>query len=74
MQMVLPCDNLVLRADAAQRQTGRFDPRGGRLNSPVEVSLVDFFEREINLPLKLEAMKLHLLSRHDWNTQVAFQL
>lgn len=74
MQMILPCDNLVLRADAAQRQTGRFDPRGGRLGSPLEVALVDFFEREINLHLKLETMKLHLMSRHDWNTQVAFQM
>lgn len=72
MQMILPCDNLILRSDAAQRQSGRFDPRGGRLASPVEVCLVDFFEREINLHLKLEAMKLHILSRHDWNSQVAF--
>ena len=38
------------------------------------MALVDFFEREINLHLKLENMKLHLISRADWNSQVAFQM
>ena len=73
LQMVLPCDNLVLRSEASQRQTGLYNPMAGRLSQVVERGLCDFIEREIILHLKIESIKNQLLMRFDWNPNVAFQ-
>ena len=64
MQMVLPCDNMLLRSDASQRPT--IPCHGSRLPENVELALADFMERELNMHIKLELMKQHLLDRHDW--------
>jgi Ca2+-binding EF-hand superfamily protein len=72
MQMILPCDNLHLRSEASQRMTGKYDPRMGRLAPSVERSLTDFLEREINLHLKTEGIKVNMKGRYDWNLNAAF--
>jgi hypothetical protein len=56
MALILPCDNSILREDVCQRKTFKINP-GERLHISVEKSMADFFEREINLHLKIEMMK-----------------
>lgn len=58
--MVLPCDNLHLRSEASQRMSGKYDPRMGRLPPSVERGLTDLLEREINLHLKTESIKINM--------------
>lgn len=70
--MILPCDNLHLRSEASQRMTGKYDPRMGRLPPSVERGLTDFLEREINLHLKTEGIKINMKGRFDWNLNAAF--
>ena len=54
--MILPCDNLMLRSEASQRE-----PKGlnsdGHLNYPVEKLLGQFFEQEVGLHVRLEDTK-----------------
>ena len=76
--MTLPCDDLVLRAEASQRQAGQNINRyadGERVftSYTVERGLSDFLEREIHLHLQLESLKHQLQSKFDWNLHSAFQ-
>jgi hypothetical protein len=62
LQMVLPCDDLVLRAEASQRHAGANINRyadGERVftSYSVERALSDFLEKEIHLHLQLESLK-----------------
>lgn len=43
------------------------------MSPEVERALTEFIEREINLHLRVEAIKNELLLRFDWNTHAAFQ-
>ena len=52
--------------------TGSYDPRVGKLNPTVERALTDFLEREINLHLKSESLKIQIKGRYDWNLNSAF--
>jgi Ca2+-binding EF-hand superfamily protein len=77
LQMVLPCDDLVLRAEASQRQAGAHVNRyaeGERVYTSysVERALSDFLEQEIHLHLQLESLKCQLHSKFDWNMHNAF--
>lgn len=44
----------------------------GRLAPIVERGLTDFLEREINLHLKCESIKVTMKGRYDWNLNAAF--
>jgi hypothetical protein len=44
----------------------------GRLAPSVERGLTDFLEREINLHLKTESIKIQMKGRYDWNLNAAF--
>lgn len=76
--MALPCDDLVLRAEASQRQAGQninsyADGERVFTSYTVERGLSDFLEREIHLHLQLESLKHQLQSKFDWNLDSAFQ-
>ena len=76
--MILPCDDLILRAEASQRQAGANINKyadGERVYTTysVERALSDFIECEIHLHLQLESSKSHLHSKHDWSMHGAFQ-
>lgn len=81
--MILPCDNLTLRSVASQRPAGSniAAVQDGPGHVPVERvfmsytverQLTDFFAAEIDLHLRLDAMKRQLHSKHDWNLHTAF--
>ena len=78
LQMILPCDDLNLRAEAAQRQAGRTITQyknGERIfmSYAIERGLCDFLETEIHLNCQLESLKMGLVSSIDWNLHLAFQ-
>ena len=75
MKFILPCDDQNLRGDACARKTYPIDIKHGkRLYPTVEKTMADYFEREINLHIKLEMMKNALLKIPDWNFRGAFNL
>ena len=78
LQMILPCDNLTLRSVASQRPAGaniaNVQDNGSHvpvervfMSYTVERQLTDFFAAEIDLHLRLDAMKRQLHSKADWN-------
>jgi Ca2+-binding EF-hand superfamily protein len=71
MQMVLPCDNLMLRSEASQREPLGLDARGA-LSPQVERLLANFFEGEVGLHSKTDRLKTELHSRFDWNPSSVF--
>lgn len=75
MKFILPCDNEQLRTDVCQRKTYEVDIKAGKKLYPtVETAMADYFEREINIHIKLEMLKQTLHRAHDWNTKAAFNL
>ena len=76
--MILPCDNLTLRSQAAQRPAGALmqdGPHGPRIfiSYIVEKMLVDFLTAELDLQLRLDVLSRQLCSKHDWNPYSAFR-
>lgn len=71
MQMVLPCDNLLLRSDASQREPRPRDSRG-YLNGQVEMILAEFLDREVSLHMSMEKLKQDMHTRRDFNLVDAF--
>jgi len=75
MKFILPCDNEQLRTDVCQRKTYEVDIKAGKKLYPtVETAMADYFEREINIHVKVEMLKQTLHRAHDWNTKAAFNL
>lgn len=75
MKFVLPCDDSKLREDVCQRKTFEVDVKSGKkLHPSVEAGLADFFERELNVHIKMEMLKHQLHKCADWNTRAAFNL
>ena len=72
--MILPCDNLTLRTQAAQRPAGALmqeGPHGPRvfISYLTEKILLDFLTAELDLQLRLEALSLlfHLCFSHRFH-------
>lgn len=58
MKFVLPCDDAQLREDVCQRKTFEVDVKNGKkLHPSVEQGMADFFERELNVHIKIEMLK-----------------
>ena len=75
MKFILPCDNEQLRTEVCQRKTYEVDIKSGKKLYPtVETAMANYFEREINIHIKLEMLKQTLHRAHDWNTKKAFDL
>jgi hypothetical protein len=47
---------------------------GERLHESVESGLANYFEKEINIHIKLEMLKAQILKTPDWDTKAAFKL
>jgi Ca2+-binding EF-hand superfamily protein len=73
LQILLPCDNAVLRADASQRPTFRIG-KCDMLPVRVEQSLTTLLLREVKLQIKVENIKRVLESSYDFNIQAAFKV
>lgn len=73
MQMVLPCDNLLLRSEASQREPLGLSAEG-TLSPQVERLLAQFFEQEVSLHVKLDQLKTDLHGRFDWNIHSVFNV
>lgn len=71
MQMVLPCDNLVLRSEASQREPLGLDA-SGQLGQQVERLLAQFFEQEVDLHVKMDQLKAQMHGRFDWSISNIF--
>ena len=69
---MLPCDDLVLRAEVSQRQS-RDCPRTHMLNCTVERELAFLFESEIEYHVCIERAKQDLTARYDWSCMQAFE-
>lgn len=76
LQMILPCDDLDLRAHAAQRSSsGNFDPSAhNKLPIHLERTLAEFLEREIMLHSKTDQIKLAISEARDWSPREAFEM
>lgn len=58
MKFILPCDNQILREQVCLRKTYKLDfLNGERLHESVESGLANFFEKEINIHVKVEMLK-----------------
>ena len=71
LQMVLPMNNIALRAKVSQRQNyvvGEND----RLQNNVEFELSRFFEKEIHYHVKIEIEKKALEAMEEFNTVSLF--
>lgn len=71
--MILPCDNLLLRSEASQREPLGLGPEG-TLSPQVERLLAQFIEQEVGLHTKLDQLKTQLHGRFDWNLSNAFNV
>ena len=71
MEVMLPCDDLVLRAAVSQRQSTDC-PRSQMLNCTVERELAFLIEKEIEYHINVEKSKRELISRYDWSIGEAF--
>jgi Ca2+-binding EF-hand superfamily protein len=72
MQLMLPCDDMILRSAATQRKTysvGRYE----RLPALVERELTVLLEKEIAYHTKVERQKVDLSLRYDWTNRAAFE-
>ena len=75
MKFMLPCDNQQLREAVCLRKTYKLDfENGERLHESVEKALAEFFEKEININIKVEMMKAAIIKSSDWNCNSAFKL
>tara|TARA_B110000285_G_C15094162_1_gene600898 strand:+ start:303 stop:599 length:297 start_codon:yes stop_codon:yes gene_type:complete len=75
LKFILPCDDAQLREDACQRKTYKVDIKNGkRLYPAVEKTMTDYFEREMNIHIKMEMLKRAVDMCPDWNTKAAFNL
>jgi Ca2+-binding EF-hand superfamily protein len=72
MEVMLPCDDLVLRAEVSQRQS-RDCPRTHMLNCTVERELAFLLESEIDYHVCIERAKQDLTARYDWSCMQAFE-
>lgn len=77
--MILPCDNLTLRSQAAQRPAGALmqdGPGGPRIfiSYATEKMLVDFLTAELDLQLRLDVLAKQLATKVDWNPYSAFRM
>lgn len=74
MQIILPCDNQLLRTQATQqRQAVRTRPHE-YLRGDLEAELAVMLEYEIMFHLKLEQMKLDLSSIEDYKLRRLFKM
>ena len=71
MEVMLPCDDLVLRAAVSQRQS-RDCPTSLMLNCTVERELAFLLEKEIEYHINVEKIKRELICRYDWSVGEAF--
>jgi len=72
MELVLPCDDLVLRSIITQRRSGDCPP-GVRLSPTVEGLVAGLFEMEIAYHKQVDMIKQDLWRRPDWNGSEAFK-
>lgn len=71
LTLVLPMNNMALRAKVSQRQN--FQVRGNdRLESNVEFELSRLFEKEIHYHVKIEIEKKALEAMEEFNTVSVF--
>jgi Ca2+-binding EF-hand superfamily protein len=75
LQMVLPCDDMVLRSNVTQRETcANFDPRmHTRLPLNIEKALTVFFEKEIELHAMIREQKRKISELPSWSPRAAFE-
>ena len=71
MELILPCDDLVLRSIVTQRRSGVCMPHE-RLDNYVEKELAKLFELEISYHQQVEMIKRDLQRRVDWCDKAAF--
>jgi len=71
LQMVLPCDNNMLRAQAQKRpytRVGRFD----NLPYDIEIGLFNIIKHEVDFIKRVEALIEELEHQPDYTPQAAF--
>lgn len=73
IQMILPCDNLLLRSEASQKEPNGKLPLGC-LPGLIERLLVDFLEKEVSFHMRLEKLRLNIQQRFDFNPINAFNV
>jgi len=73
MQMILPCDNTLLRSRATQRPNGQINP-GDFLTLDVERDLTNLLVSEIELHRASEKLKQQLESQLDYSVEGIYQV
>ena len=73
MQMILPCDNNMLRSKATQRPNGQINP-GDFLTLDVERDLTNLLVSEIELHRASEKLKQQLESQLDYSVEGIYQV
>ena len=68
----MPCEDNLLRLNTLARPTQRVS-RFEKLPGDIERSLLEIFEKEINLQRTLDALKRDLEYRYDYTPMAAFR-
>lgn len=72
LQIVLPCDQQYLRAQATQRQTYEIG-QDQLLPHDVERLLARLLQKELRLAREVELLKQQLASRYDYSLEILFK-
>ena len=72
LQLVMPCDNQILRSTLAQRPIYQVE-EGAFLSADIEKELTRLFEKEIAFNRVTEDLKQRLTSQKDFEWEKAFK-